>query len=124
MDWPINVLFLALGALLTWITPPALKSTWVRVVGICIGRYARLLVTLKGPLHKRMAHVTMRWFYFLTGNILYPRRFVTESRDADIQRAIRRGEEEALYRRQPWARRFDVIVARSVPSSPPPEHLR
>ncbi len=128
MDWPINVLFVVLGALLTWISPPTLKSTWIRVVAGCIGRHTRLASRLrslsKAPLHKQAPLAIPIMFYLAVIPLLYPQIFVTESRDAEIQEAIKRDERAALYRRQPWSRRFAVVTSDSVPPPPLPEHLR
>ena len=48
MEWPVNALFVLLGALLTWITPHGVKLRWARVVAVCLGLRVRLEPDARG----------------------------------------------------------------------------
>ena len=80
MEWPVNALFVLLGALLTWITPHGVKLRWARVVAVCLGLRVRLEPTPEARLHKRILYWSGRLIFGVASNLLYPRVFITSER--------------------------------------------
>lgn len=106
MDWRINVLFLAIGAVLTWVTPITLRDRWARVVAVCIGRYLRLSPTAGAPRSERLAVLGRKSIYGAIGKILYPRMLVTSGLDAAIALQMNEFARDAHSRRHSWQVRF------------------
>ena len=111
MEWPVNALFVLLGALLTWITPHGVKLRWARVVAVCLGLRVRLEPTPEARLHKRILYWSGRLIFGVASNLLYPRVFITSERDMYIRKARSQQEADIRYRSQPVIRRLGASFA-------------